>query len=181
MCGRYPPCEGMVTKLGTAVALFGLLLVTSVVAETYTARVVGVMDGDTIKVLDSTRAQHKVRLAGIDAPEKAQPFGQKARQHLASQVFGREVTLDCGKVDRYQREICVVLFEGKDVNLAQVEAGLAWWYRQYAREQTAAQQHVYAEAEATAHDARRGLWANDSPMPPWEWRHRGRLSSGKEW
>lgn len=180
MCGRYPPCGGMV-KLGAAVALFGLLVVSSVVAGTYTARVVGVMDSDTIKVLDSTRVQHKVRLVGIDAPEKAQPFGQKAKQHLASQVFGREVTLDCGKVDRYQREICVVLLEGQDVNLAQVKAGLAWWYRQYAREQKVAQQHAYAEAEETARDARRGLWANDSPTPPWEWGHRGHPSSAKEW
>ncbi len=84
----------------------------------------------------------------------------------------------CG---RYQRDICVVLLEGQDVNLAQVGAGLAWWYRQYAREQTAAQRHAYAEAEEAARDSRRGLWANDSPTPPWQWRHRGRPSSAKGW
>lgn len=144
-----------------------------VAAEGLTGRVVGVADGDTITVLDAQRVQHKIRLAGIDAPEKRQPFGQVSKQHLADLVFGQEVELDCGRPDRYRREVCVVLLGGQDVNLAQVQAGLAWWYRQYAREQTAERREAYSAAEREAQEARRGLWQEPSPMPPWEWRHMG--------
>ena len=105
-----------------------LLLALPALADTYTARVVGVTDGDTVKVLDATRVLHKIRLEGIDAPEKAQPYGQRSKQHLAGLVFSREVTLNCGKHDRYKREVCVVLLADQDINLSQVQAGYAWWY-----------------------------------------------------
>ncbi|MBU1235402.1 MAG: thermonuclease family protein [Gammaproteobacteria bacterium] len=134
--------------------------------------VVGVTDGDTITILDADREQHKVRLAGIDAPEKKQPFGQRSKEHLSDLVFGKDVTLVCGKIDRYSRDICVVYIGGKDANLAQVEAGLAWWYRKYAKEQTPQQRVDYEAAETRAKAARRGLWADAEPVPPWEWRHR---------
>lgn len=150
-------------------------------AETYPARVVGVHDGDTVTVLDGTRAQHKIRLAGIDAPELRQPFGQRARQYLADQVFSRDVVLDCGKMDwRNKREVCVILLAGQDINLQQVEAGLAWWYRAYSRDQTPAQRKDYAAAETEARETRLGLWADDNPVPPWEWRHRGRRAPTRE-
>jgi len=77
-----------------------VLLTTSAIADTYTGRVVGISDGDTIKVLDVTNTQHKIRLAGIDAPEKKQAFGQRSKVSLSDQIFGRDVTLDCGKRDR---------------------------------------------------------------------------------
>ncbi len=157
-----------------------LLLALPALADTYTARVVGVTDGDTVNVLDETRVQHKIRLAGIDAPEKAQPYGQRSKQHLAELVFGKEVVLDCGKRDRYKREICVVGLDGQDINLALVQTGFSWWYRQYAHEQTSAQRHDYAAAEAAAREARRGLWADDNPTPPWEWRHRKHPAPTKE-
>lgn len=162
------------TKLGTAIALAGYLLASSVLAETYTGRVVGVMDGDTVKVLDKAKMLHKIRLAGVDAPEKSQPYGQRAKQNLASRVFDREVTLDCGKLDRYKREICVVLLDGQDINLAQVQAGYGWWYRQYAREQTLSQRLAYQAAELSARELRIGLWRDASPTPPWKWRQKGR-------
>jgi endonuclease YncB( thermonuclease family) len=85
-------------------------------------------------------------------------------------VYGKDVTLDCGKRDRYQREVCVVILEGQDINLAQVAAGLAMWYRQYAREQTPRQRDEYAAAEQEAKDGRRELWSDAEPTPPWEWR-----------
>lgn len=141
-------------------------------AETYTAHVVGVTDGDTITVLDSQKQQHKIRLAGIDAPEKKQPFGQRSKQHLSDLIFAKNVTLDCGKADRYHREVCVVLIDGRDANLALVDAGMAWWYRKYAKEQTAQQRTAYEAAEDGARTGKRGLWADNNPMPPWEWRHR---------
>ncbi len=148
-----------------------LLQAGQILAETILGRVVGVSDGDTITVLDSQRRQHKIRLAGIDAPESKQAFGQVSKKHLSDLVFDHDVTLDCGKTDRYQREVCVVLVNGEDANLAQVEAGMAWWYRKYASEQTSRQRDDYEASESRAKSVRRGLWSDMDPMPPWEWRH----------
>lgn len=148
-----------------------LLQAGQILADTIEGRVVGVSDGDTITVLDSTMTQHKIRLAGIDAPESKQAFGQVSKKHLSALVFDRDVTLDCGKTDRYKREVCVVMVDGQDANLAQLKAGMAWWYRQYQKEQTVAQRADYEAAEATARAGRVGLWQDADPVPPWEWRH----------
>ena len=137
-------------------------------------RVVKVADGDTITVLDASLGQHKVRLAGIDAPEKAQPFGNVSRLSLASQVAGKEVRVHTGKVDRYGRSVGVVFVGGTDVNRAQLERGVAWWYRGYAREQSPADRVAYSRAEEGAREARRGLWADKHPVAPWDWRRAGR-------
>ncbi len=134
--------------------------------------VVGIADGDTITVLDAERQQHKIRLAGIDAPEKKQAFGQKSKASLSSMVFGKRVTVEWTKHDRYQRIIGVVLINGVDSNLEQVKAGMAWWYRQYAKEQTAPQRAAYETAENQAKAGRVGLWVDANPVAPWEFRHR---------
>ncbi|MCK9381948.1 MAG: thermonuclease family protein [Sulfuritalea sp.] len=143
----------------------GLLL-----ADTIEGRVVSISDGDTITVLDSAKTQHKIRLAGIDAPESKQAFGQASKKHLSDLVFDCDVTLYCGKTDKYRREVCVVLIDGKDANLAQVTAGMAWWYRKYQKEQTAQQRADYEAAEITAKAGRIGLWLDADPVAPWEWR-----------
>lgn len=140
-------------------------------AKTLTGVVVGVADGDTITVLDAERQQHKIRLAGIDAPEKKQAFGQKSKASLSSMVFGKTVTVEWTKRDRYRRIIGVVLVNGVDSNLEQVKAGMAWWYRQYAKEQTAPQRAAYEAAENQAKVGRVGLWVDANPMAPWEFRH----------
>ena len=88
---------------------------------------VGVVDGDTITLLDSNRQQHRIRVAGIDPPEKAQPYGQWSKQYLSELAFGKGTKADCYKVDRYDRDVCAVYAEGKDVGLAQLDAGLAYW------------------------------------------------------
>lgn len=88
--------------------------------------VVGVHDGDTVTVLDATRRQHKIRLSGIDAPELGQAFGRVSRQHLADQVAGRAVVIEWIKRDKYQRLVGKVLLNGRDINITQIEAGLAW-------------------------------------------------------
>lgn len=148
-----------------------LLQAGQILAETIQGRVIGVHDGDTITVLDGTKTQHKIRLAGIDAPETKQPFGQASKKHLSDLVFDRDVTLDCGKTDKYRREVCVVMVDSQDANLAQVTAGMAWWYRKYQKEQTAAQRSSYEAAEAAAKAGKVGLWQEADPVPPWEWRH----------
>ena len=99
-------------------------------------RVVGIADGDTLTVLDSAKQQHKIRIAGIDAPEKRQAYGERSRQHLASLAFQKSATLDCYKVDRYKRQVCRVWVDRQDVGLAQVSSGLGWHYKEYQREPT---------------------------------------------
>ena len=87
-------------------------------------------------------------------------------------MFGKGVTLDCGKTDKYRREVCVVMVDGQDANLAQVKAGMAWWCRKYQKEQTPRQRAEYEAAEATAKSGRVGLWDDADAVPPREWRHR---------
>ena len=145
------------------------------IAEIYAARVVGVTDGDTITVLDSSKSQRKIRLAGIDAPEKSQPFGQRSKEHLSSLVFGRIVTLDSSKIDKYGRYISRIIVGGQDANLAQVRAGFAWHYKAYEKEQSAADRVSYAQAETDARTYRKGLWLDKSPTPPWDFRHGTRV------
>lgn len=140
-------------------------------AATIEGRVVGVADGDTVTVLDSTNTQHKIRLAGIDAPEKKQAFGARSKQSLSDLVFDRQVSVETDKRDRYGREVGVVLVNGKDANLEQVTRGFAWHYKAYEREQSVNDRKLYDFAEQQARAGRRGLWADVDPVPPWDLRH----------
>jgi endonuclease YncB( thermonuclease family) len=148
------------------------LLVFAAHAETITGRVVSVADGDTLTVLDASNTQHKIRLAGIDAPERKQPFGTVSRQHLAQLAFGKAVLVVHNKKDRYGRQVGKVAVDGVDVGLEQIKAGLAWHYKAYEREQPTEDRAAYAGAELVARSARLGLWSEASAVPPWEWRHR---------
>lgn len=170
--GTYtPPMPYLVEKPKVLLAILALVLSFPAWAD-FTGDVVGVVDGDTITVLDADKVQHKIRLTGIDAPEKKQPFGNRSKQSLSNMVFNKTVTVETGKRDRYGRELGKVLAGGKDVNLEQVRAGLAWHYKAYERTQSATDRQVYADAENEAKAAKRGLWADSAPTPPWEWRHR---------
>lgn len=125
-----------------------------------------IADGDTVTVLDANDTQHRIRLEGIDAPEKHQAFGSKSKESLATMIFGKEVTLVYYKTDQYGRLVGKVLSDGKDVNLEQVKAGMAWHYKEYQREQTPEDREVYAKAEDEARTARRGLWQDADPIEP---------------
>lgn len=151
-----------------------LLTSSFVSAETIQGKVVRVADGDTITVLDQSKIQRKIRLAGIDALEKGMPFGQKSKEHLSDLVAGKQVLIETTKVDRYGRNVGKVLLDGLDANLAQIEAGLAWHYKAYQREQSVVDRQTYDKAEETARAARKGLWLDREPMPPWDWRKVGR-------
>ena len=150
-----------------------LLLAGLACAETITGKVIGVMDGDTIEVLDATKTPRRIRLEGIDAPEKAQPFGARSKQHLSDQVFGKQVEVLSNKTDKYGRTVGKVMIGGKDANLEQVRSGFAWHYKEYQKEQSASDRLAYTDAEAFARNMRFGLWSDPKPMPPWEWRHGG--------
>ncbi len=131
-----------------------------------------IQDGDTLTLLDRHNQQHRIRLSGIDAPEKGQAFGERSRQSLAALAFDREVKADCPKMDRYGRQVCRVFVNGKDVSAAQLEAGMAWWFRRYANEQAPQERVLYEALEDRARANGAGLWADRNPVPPWEWRRR---------
>jgi endonuclease YncB( thermonuclease family) len=128
------------------VAALTLAIATPSTATELSGRVVHVADGDTITILDAQRTEHRVRLAGIDAPEKAQPFGDASRQALRSLVHGTTVQAACPKSDLFGRPVCTVRLGARDINLAQVQAGMAWWSRPFAKEQVPAEREAYAAA-----------------------------------
>jgi len=146
-------------------------------ARDFEGRVVGIQDGDTVTVLDAAKQQHRIRIAGIDAPEKAQAFGAAAKENLARLAFGKQADVRCSKRDRYGREVCNVYVGARDVGLEQVRSGHAWWFREYAREQAPEDRKVYETAESEARGARRGLWHDASPVPPWDWRRQARSAN----
>lgn len=128
-------------------------------------RVVAVQDGDTFTLLTSNELQYKVRLYGIDAPEDGQAFGNRAKQALSELIFQKHVTVQKRDIDRYRRLVGRVTQGGYDVNLSMVQQGYAWWYREYAKNDMDLER-----AEDEARSARRGLWYDAHPVPPWEWR-----------
>lgn len=141
-------------------------------ADTLIGEVVGLSDGDTVTVLDSSNTQHRIRLSGIDAPEKNQPFGTRSRQSLSDLVFLKRVTVEYTKTDRYGRIVGKVLVGNVDTSLEQVKRGLAWHYKAYEQEQSAVDRIAYSQAEDAARGARRGLWQEPEPLAPWDFRRR---------
>lgn len=134
--------------------------------QTLPGRVVAIADGDTITILDSANTQHRIRLEGIDAPESHQAFGEQSRLSLSEMVFGKDVSVTYQKIDQYGRLVGKILLDGKDINLEQVKAGMAWHYKEYQREQTPEDRDAYAKAEDDARSARRGLWQDPNPVEP---------------
>lgn len=169
---------------------FVLLLFLSLPAfAEVTGIVVGVADGDTVTVLDTDKNQHKVRVAGIDAPEKAQPFGQRAKKRMSTLVFEKEVRLEGDKRDRYGRTIAKVWVSPPDcqrcpktldAGLAVLTSGLAWHYKKYQNEQSPEDRQRYAFVEDEARSKRVGLWSEADPIPPWDWRKSRRADGGQK-
>lgn len=136
-------------------------------------QVIRVADGDTLVLLDAQQQQHTVRLAGIDAPEKSQAFGQASKNHLAQLVQDQAVTVVYDKRDKYGRIVGKVMVQDVDANWVQLQAGWAWHYKQYQGEQSPQDRDLYRETEAMARQAQRGLWQGDTaPEPPWAYRAR---------
>ncbi len=129
-------------------------------------RVVGVSDGDTLTVLDVQKKPHKIRLLGIDAPEKAQPFGQKSKESLSHLAFQKQVQVRSSKKDRYGRTVGQVFVGNTDVCLEQVKLGMAWHYKTYQREQSPEDRVLYDRAESQAREQRIGLWQDPAPIEP---------------
>ena len=128
-------------------------------------QVVKISDGDTITILTQERQQVKVRLYGIDAPEKKQPYGQKSKQFLSNLIAGRSVEIQEKGKDRYKRVLGIVYLDGQDINEQMVLNGYAWAYRKFSKKYTA--------QESKAKSQKLGLWQSSDPIPPWEWRKVG--------
>jgi endonuclease YncB( thermonuclease family) len=135
-------------------------------AKVIHGRVVGVSDGDSVTVLDAQKTQYKIRLAGIDAPERAQAYGQKAKESLSDLVFGKLVDVEWSKQDRYGRIVGMITLAGVDINLEQIKRGMAWHYKQYQNEQSPEDRVAYAQSESQARDKKLGLWRDPAPIEP---------------
>ena len=158
------------------ISILILIFQESVCAETVTGRVVKVYDGDTVTILDASNTQHRIRLQGIDAPERGQAYGRKSGKYLADAVSGKYVVIDYSKRDRYKRIVGTVLLDGQDMNLRQVQGGMAWHYKKYQKEQSQEDREIYSATEIEARQAQRGLWQESHPVPPWDWRKSKRSS-----
>ncbi|GHD29970.1 thermonuclease family protein [Parahalioglobus pacificus] len=132
-------------------------------------KVVRVSDGDSLSLLAADGKQYALRLYGVDAPERDQPFGDQSRAHLRRLVDGRSVGATVESVDDYQRQVVEVFIDGRSVNLMMLEAGMAWWYRYYARARS-----DMGEAERVARAKERGLWSQPDPVEPRRWRQQNR-------
>lgn len=155
------------------IVLLGVAILVSVMAAaegSIAGRVVAVADGDTLTVLDEANQQHKIRLAGIDAPEKAQPFGQAGKQRLSELCYNKQAMVVVVNTDRYGRTVGDVTCEDVHANEEMVRTGNAWVYRHYDK----GFEYFYSIEEA-AKEAKLGLWVDEQPTPPWEWRHRRKL------
>ena len=152
------------------IASFILLFTLNSNASEVVGQVIKVTDGDTITILDANNDQYKVRLSGIDAPEKKQAFGNVSKQSLVDMVAGRVVTVDYNKRDRYGRVVGKVMLNAFDVNLEQVKRGLAWHYKKYESEQDVEERSIYAQEEYLAQRGILGLWVDKNAIAPWDFR-----------
>ena len=138
-------------------------------AHAWMAKVVSVTDGDTIKVYNAEQGQVKVRLYGIDTPEKGQAFGKAAGKHLASLIAGATVEVESVAKDRYGRTVGIVWGSGTNINQEMVKAGYAWVYSRYCDKPFC---EYWLALESEARQDKKGLWQEPNPVPPWEWRRR---------
>ena len=146
-----------------------LLLLWPFAAHAWTGKVVGISDGDTITVLLSQDSLVKIRLYGIDAPEKGQPYSQAAKEYLASLIAGKTVEIEPVTKDRYGRTVGIVFDNEKIINQEMVRAGFTWVYRKYCDKYFCSE---WLRLEDKARSSRIGLWQELNPIPPWEWRRR---------
>lgn len=156
-------------KMILAATAFLAFAASSVHAEQF--RVVGVSDGDTVKVLSTDNRQMKCRLHGIDAPESSQFKGQASKASLSDMIYRKTVDVEVVDRDQYGRSVCRIFLNGVDVNKVQIQRGLAWWYSRYSKDAS------YRQAQDAARQQRLGLWAEPNPTPPWAFRREGRSNN----
>lgn len=157
----------MLFKHLTRIPVLILFLFWAVVAsaQKFTVRVVGISDGDTFTAINQDKLQLKIRIYGIDAPEKGQDFGNRAKQALSDLVMGKDILIDVQSMDSWGRYIAYVFTpEGEDVSLVMLQEGMAWHFAKYDSTEK------YARAESRARSSRTGLWSITNPVAPWDYR-----------
>jgi len=154
--------------MNLTVYLLFTLVVSPAFAKEWGGTVVGISDGDTLTVLNSQKRPVKIRLAEIDAPESKQAFGTQSKKSLSDLCFKKTVIVDDRGQDRYKRTLGRVQCDGIDANVEQVNRGMAWAYRKYLTDQS------ISDLEEKARSNQVGLWAEENPSPPWEFRHGGK-------
>ncbi len=157
-----------------------LLCLTLASAHAFEATVVGISDGDTITVLDSRKTQHKIRLAGIDAPEKGQDFGNKSKEYLSDLAYEKVVNIPDNKLDRYGRTVSRVFVGRTDASLEMIKAGMAWHFKKYQHEQSLEDRLSYNAAELEARKVKIGLWSIGVAKRPEDFRSESRLMTGAQ-
>lgn len=157
------------------IAAFTVLLgfITTLHADELRGKVVSIADGDTITVLDAAKVQHKIRLQGIDAPERKQAFGTKSKERMSEKVGGKEVVVQWKEKDRYGRILGEVMVGKRHINLEMIQDGMAWHYTTYSKSKE------LAKAEADARMGKKGLWVDKEPVSPWEFRKTERQKQKK--
>lgn len=151
----------MRTTLSIAALLFAAFALN---ADELRGKVVSITDGDTVIVLDDAKTQHKIRLEGIDAPEKSQPFGQKSKAALGEKIHEKQVVVRWSKRDQYKRIIGDIYLGDRRISQEMIAEGWAWHFKRYNSEK------ILADAEIAAREAKRGLWADPNPVAPWDYR-----------
>lgn len=159
------------------VALIALLLTTSPLfaADTLSGKIVNVSDGDTVTLLVNNTETFKVRLSEIDAPEKSQAWGNKAKQALTMLVATKNVTVLSSGKDRYGRILGTLFLNERNINKLMVQNGDAWAYTKYVTD------HEYFRLQDQAKNSQIGLWSMDENqiIPPWEWRQNAKSKKTK--
>tara|TARA_B110000908_G_scaffold130516_1_gene153484 strand:+ start:269 stop:742 length:474 start_codon:yes stop_codon:yes gene_type:complete len=151
-------------KLKLLIVPLFLIFNLSAQAEIIEGLVVKIADGDTLTLLTGSNEKIKVRLAGIDTPERKQPFGSEAKQALSKLVFQKKALIEVETKDRYGRTVGIVFVDGQNINYELVRQGMAWVYRKYTNDE------ILYELEAQAKTKKTGLWADAKSIAPWSWR-----------
>lgn len=160
----------MSTKIALFTALFFISTQISLAQQILKGKVVRIADGDTMTVLDSLNQQHRIRLHGIDCPEKGQDYYQVAKDYLGSLCFQQVVQVQILKYDQYKRAIAKVYIDSTEINTELLKAGLAWHFTQFDKSEE------YATAEAEARQQKLKLWSLKNPTAPWAYRKLKRQS-----
>jgi endonuclease YncB( thermonuclease family) len=141
-------------------------------AEVLIGKVIGITDGDTITVIDSDKTEHKIRLMGIDAPEKKQDFGNESKKALSNYIYQKEVSVEYKKQDRYKRKVGKIILGKEDICLQMIKDGMAWHYKDYEKEQSKTDRDLYRQAELKAREEKIGLWQDSKAIKPSAFRHK---------
>ncbi len=144
--------------------IFSLIIFCSFSLLAQKGKVIKIKDGDTLIILDENNMQHTIRVADVDCPEKAQPFGNKAKQFTSKEVFGKLVNIQKKNIDKYGRIIGYVLYENKNLSLELLKNGYAWHYKYYSKDLKMDKLEKYARAN------KKGLWIEKAPINPYKWR-----------